>query len=297
MSDESAKGRISRRCAVTRMYDRIARPGNRAGASASHFAVDERPRVDTMTTQDILFDPEDEVRSHSRKRIVSAWLTHLVTASSAVWGLLAILAITNGLWVQAFWFMAAAVLIDSFDGTLARRVDVKNVLPQIDGALLDNIVDYLNYVFVPAYFLYMADVLPARAAVVGAALILLSSAYQFSQADAKTEDHFFKGFPSYWNVLALYVFLLDWNPLLNFAIVVLFAVLVFVPIKYIYPSRNTFQPLLMMSWGLLWGISCLLMLVQYPNYSPWVMYFSLSYLVYYHAASLWVTLRGKQQQP
>jgi phosphatidylcholine synthase len=152
-----------------------------------------------MTTQEILFDPENENPSHSRKRVVSAWLTHLVTASSAVWGLLAILAITNAQWVQAFWFMAAAVLIDSFDGTLARRVDVKNVLPQIDGALLDNIVDYLNYVFVPVFFIYWADLLPPQLAVVGATLMLLSSAYQFSQADAKTDDHFFKGFPSYWS--------------------------------------------------------------------------------------------------
>lgn len=245
-----------------------------------------------MTIQEILFDPETEAFCPSRKRVVSAWLTHLVTASSAVWGLLAMLAIANGAWVQAFWWMAAAVLIDSFDGALARRVDVKNVLPQIDGALLDNIVDYLNYVFVPAYFLYSIDLLPARFAVIGAALILLSSAYQFSQSDAKTDDHFFKGFPSYWNVLALYVFLLDLNPWVNFAIITLFAVLVFVPIKYIYPSRNSVQPRLMMGWSLLWGISCLAMLVQYPDYAPWLMLFSLSYVVYYHAVSLWVTLRG-----
>ncbi len=255
-----------------------------------HCAGGER-QGDVTTTQDILYDSENEVQCHSRKRIVSAWLTHLVTASSAVWGLLAILAITNEQWVQAFWFMAAAVLIDSFDGTLARRVDVKNVLPQIDGALLDNIVDYLNYVFVPVYFIYMAGALPARFAVVGATLMLLSSAYQFSQADAKTDDHFFKGFPSYWNVLALYVFLLNLNPWVNLAIVTVFAVLVFVPIKYIYPSRNSVQPRLMLSWGLLWGASCLFMLVQYPDYSPWVMWFSLSYVVYYHAVSLWVTLR------
>jgi phosphatidylcholine synthase len=244
-----------------------------------------------MTTHDILYDP-DEAWNPSKKRVVSAWLTHLVTASSAVWGLLAILAITNGEWVTAFWWMTVAVLIDSFDGALARRVDVKKVLPQIDGALLDNIVDYLNYVFVPAYFLYMANLLPARLAVLGAALMLLSSAYQFSQSDAKTDDHFFKGFPSYWNVVALYMFLLALNPWVNFAFIVLFAVLVFVPIKYIYPSRNSVQPRLMMGWSLLWGISCLVMLFMYPDYPSWLMLFSLSYVVYYHAVSLWVTFRG-----
>lgn len=248
-----------------------------------------------MTTHEILYGDEPEGWSPSKKQVVSAWLTHLVTASSAVWGLLAILAITNGAWVEAFWWMAVAVLIDSFDGALARKVDVKKVLPQIDGALLDNIVDYLNYVFVPAYFLYSADLLPPNFAVVGAALILLASAYQFSQSEAKTEDNFFKGFPSYWNVLALYLFLLEFNPWVNLAWVLLFCVLVFVPIKYIYPSRTTVQRKLMMGWGLLWGISCLVMLAQYPDYSPWLMAFSLAYVIYYHAVSLWVQFRHRER--
>ena len=191
-----------------------------------------------MTTQDMLYQPGDDGWSPSKKRIFSVWMTHLVTASSAVWGLLAILAITNGAWIEAFWWMAVAVAIDSFDGALARRVDVKKVLPQIDGALLDNIVDYLNYVFVPAYFLYATNLLPARFAVLGAALILLASAYQFSQSDAKTEDHYFKGFPSYWNVMVFYMFMLGTGPWLNLGITVLLCVLVFVPIKYIYPSRT-----------------------------------------------------------
>lgn len=240
-----------------------------------------------MTTQDILYDSEEDSWSPSKKRVLSAWMTHLVTASSAVWGLLAILAITNGAWVEAFWWMAAAVLIDAFDGTLARRVDVKKVLPQIDGALLDNIVDYLNYVFVPAYFLYASNLLPARLAVLGAALILLASAYQFSQSDAKTEDNYFKGFPSYWNVMVFYMFMLGTAPWLNFAITVLLCVLVFVPIKYIYPSRTSVQPLLMMGWGILWGIACLAMLILYPDIPRWLMVFSLAYIVYYHVMSLW----------
>jgi phosphatidylcholine synthase len=241
-----------------------------------------------MTTQEVLYEVEDDGWSPSKKRILSAWFTHLVTASSAVWGLLAILAITNGAWVEAFWWMAAAVAIDSFDGTLARRVDVKKVLPQIDGALLDNIVDYLNYVFVPAYFLYASNLLPSRFAVLGAALILLVSAYQFSQSDAKTDDHYFKGFPSYWNVMVFYMFILGTGSWLNLAFTVLFGVLVFVPIKYIYPSRTPVQPRLVMGWGALWGISCLAMLLLYPAIPQWLILFSLAYVVYYHALSLWV---------
>lgn len=247
-----------------------------------------------MTTQEFLYSPDEEVWAPSKKQLVGAWMTHLVTASSAVWGLLAILAITNGQWVTAFWWMAAAVVIDSFDGMLARRMQVKRVLPQFDGALLDNIVDYLNYVFVPAYFLYSANLLPnSRLAVVGAALILLSSAYQFSQSDAKTDDHYFKGFPSYWNVMVFYLFVLGTSVWLNFFVTVLFCVLVFVPIKYIYPSRTTVQPKLVMGGGLVWGISILAMLVLYPNVPLWLKGFSLIYVIYYHALSLYVQFRPK----
>lgn len=243
-----------------------------------------------MTTENILLvsEDDDDDWSPSRKRVMMAWLTHLVTASSAVWGMLAILAITNGAWLQAFWWMAVAVAIDSFDGTLARRVQVKHVLPKIDGALLDNIVDYLNYVFVPAYFLYFADLLPGGFKSIGAALMLLSSAYQFSQTDAKTDDHYFKGFPSYWNVLVFYMFMLQMNPWVNFFLIALFAVLVFVPIKYIYPSRTTVQPKLMLLFSLIWGIANLSILFQFPHYQRWWMWVSLAFVVYYHAVSLWV---------
>ncbi len=246
-----------------------------------------------MAANDLYVDDEDW--SPSRKRIVIAWLTHLVTASSAVWGLLAILAITNQEWVQAFWWMAIAIFIDSFDGLLARRVEVKRVLPQIDGELLDNIVDYLNYVFVPAYFLYAAEMLPPRWAVIGPALILLASAYQFSQTEAKTDNHFFRGFPSYWNVMVFYMFMLDLNPLTNLAWTLFFVVMVFVPFMYIYPSRTTIQPRLMMVFGAIWGLCNLAMLILYPGFPAWIMWLALSYVIYYHALSLYATWKVHQQ--
>jgi phosphatidylcholine synthase len=242
-----------------------------------------------MTADNLYLDVEEDDWSPSRKRVITAWLTHLVTASSAVWGLLAILAITNQEWTAAFWWMAIAILIDSFDGLLARRVDVKRVLPQIDGALLDNIVDYLNYVFVPAYFLYSADLLPPGFMVIIPAAILLASAYQFSQTEAKTDDHFFKGFPSYWNVVVFYMFLLELNPWVNLGFAVLFCILVFVPIKYIYPSRTTIQPRLTMILGVLWGICNFIMLLLYPDYPRWIMWFAIAYIIYYHVLSLYAT--------
>lgn len=246
-----------------------------------------------MASQGLAYEREGDDWNPSRGNVIGAWLTHLITASSAVWCLFSIVAINQGQWVEAFWWMAVAVAIDSFDGMLARHFDVKRVAPQIDGALLDNIVDYITYVFVPAYFLYASGLMPAQFAMLGPALIVLSSGYQFSQTDAKTDDHYFKGFPSYWNVVAAYMFLLATPAWLNLAVIVLFAVLVFVPIKYIYPSRSTVQPRLVMAWSILWGLSVLFMLAMYPSYPMWLMLFSLAYVVYYHALSLHVQFRKK----
>lgn len=244
-----------------------------------------------MASKQLTFEENEEEWSPSPLRVASAWATHLITASSALWDFLALIAVTQQEWIIAWWWMALSVLIDSFDGLLARRVSVKRVLPQVDGALLDNIVDYLSYVLVPAFLLYFYGSFPPQVALLACALMLISSGYQFCQSDAKTDDHYFKGFPSYWNVVALYMFLLNLNPWINFVIIITLAVLVFVPIKYIYPSRSTFQPALMMGLSILWGICTLGMLFLYPDYPSWLMFFSLAYIVFYQGASLYLTFR------
>jgi phosphatidylcholine synthase len=232
--------------------------------------------------------------SPSRIRKAAAWATHLFTASGAIWGFLAILAITNEHWILAFAWMGVSVFVDSFDGLLARRVRVKSVLPSFDGALLDNMIDFLNYVFVPAYFLYQSDVLPNGFGLVGAILILLASSYQFCQDDAKTEDHFFKGFPSYWNILVYYMFLLSWNGWINLSITVLLTALVFVPIKYVYPSRTRMLQKLTMTLSCLWGVVNIIVLIQYPQHDPRLIWASLLFAVYYTGLSLYVMLKDRQ---
>ncbi len=163
-----------------------------------------------------------------------AWGVHLFTASGAVVGALALLAVHAGdLRAAALW-MLLAMAIDSLDGTLARAVGVGEVIPRFDGRRLDDIVDYLNYVIVPCVFLAAGGLLPHWSA---ATLPILASAYGFSQVDAKTEDDFFLGFPSYWNVIAIYAWLLEVPPPLLAGIVTVFALLVFVPVKYVYPSK------------------------------------------------------------
>lgn len=215
-----------------------------------------------------------------------------MTASSAVFGFLAIVAIFQAQWQTAVFWMGTAAFIDAIDGGLSRRVQVKAVLPQFDGALLDNIVDYQTYVLVPALFVYQAGMVPLDWMFITPALILLTSAYQFSQADAKTDDHYFKGFPSYWNVVVAYLFLLQTPLRVNLWVLLACAILVFVPIKYLYPSRMTqFQkPTLVL--GLIWMAMLIVALFQFPTVAHlrWA-WLSLFYIAYYIGLSIYLMRR------
>jgi len=219
-------------------------------------------------------------------RVIAAWGVHLFTALGAVCGLLAILAIFEQDWRAMIIWMIVAMLIDGFDGMLARWADVKTYASGIDGALLDNILDYLNYVLVPAIFLIKADVLPTGLRLLGACSILLTSAYQFTQTDAKTEDHHFKGFPSYWNVAVLYMLLMNLPQWLNFGFLMLFNIMVFIPIKYIYPTRNNYLRKLTLALTYLYGAIGIWGLIQYPNQPKWVVWASFIYVAYYIVLSI-----------
>lgn len=219
-------------------------------------------------------------------RVIAAWGVHLFTASGAVFGLLAILSIFEKDWQMMIVWMIVAMLVDGFDGMLARWADVKKYANGIDGALLDNILDYQNYVMVPALFLIKADALPESVRLLSACSILLTSAYQFTQADAKTDDHHFKGFPSYWNVAALYMLLMNLPQWVNFGFLMLFNILVFIPIKYIYPTRNTYLRKLTLALTFLYGAIGVWGLLQYPNQPSWVVWASFIYVAYYIVLSL-----------
>ena len=219
-----------------------------------------------------------------------AWSVHLFTATGAVWGFLAMRAIYGHEWKTAIAFMAAAIFVDGFDGILARWFDVKTYASGVDGALMDNIIDYFTYVVVPALFLIEAELVPAALALPCAISILLTSAYQFSQVDAKTDEsneYYFKGFPDFWNVLVVYMLVLELNPILNFIFFVIFNILIFVPIKYIYPTRTTRLKKLTMGFSIVFGILGLAGLILYPNEPKWIWWASLLYGVYYVGLSLW----------
>ena len=227
----------------------------------------------------------------------AAWAVHLYTALGSVCGFGAVLATVKGDYRRAFAWLVVATIIDATDGVLARAANVKERLPGFDGARLDDIVDYLTYAFAPVVLLWTTGHLPAGApgwAV--AALPLLASSYQFCRVDAKTSDHFFLGFPSYWNVVAFYAIVLDLAPATLAVIVVVCAVLVFVPVRYIYPSRMTVLRGFTLAFTAVWAVTYGVLLVQAPSPNPWVVALSLSYLAYYVALSVFFTLRGRSAQ-
>jgi phosphatidylcholine synthase len=215
-----------------------------------------------------------------------AWGVHLYTALGAVAGLLAIDRIARGDFRGAFMAMAAAVIIDSSDGPLARVIKVRDRIPMLDGALLDNIIDYFNYVAVPVFMMLHAGIITGSAGgTLIAGFVMIASAYGFCRVDAKTEDNYFRGFPSYWNLAALYLFCLGLAPAVNGAVVVALAVMVFVPIKYIYPNRTELMRPLTLSLAVIWAIATVAMLPMLPAHNPILLYTSLGFVVYYFAMS------------
>jgi phosphatidylcholine synthase len=223
-----------------------------------------------------------------------AWIAHLYTALGAVAALLATLAVFSDDYRSAFLWLGLQIFIDSTDGLLARALRVQERIPWFDGALLDNIIDYLTYVFVPAVILIRANLVPSAWGVWIAGAILIASGYGFSRTDAKVKvgEYFFTGFPSYWNIVVLYMFVFRLAPVSNALILIGFVVLVFVPIRYVYPSRTETLRSVTMLLGFSWAAMVIWMVWQLPDTSgPWAL-LSLIFPVYYNALSLWLSLRS-----
>lgn len=220
-----------------------------------------------------------------------AWLAHVYTAFGAVVALLATAMTFAHNFRAAFLYLVAATIIDATDGWLARLLRVKERLPNFDGARLDDIVDYLTYVFVPALIVWQADLVPSAFPI--CALMLVSSLYGFAQADAKvnTDDHFFTGFPSYWNIVVVYLYVGGLSQRTNAIILIVLAILVFVPIRYLYPSRTRTLKWPTLLLGTMWAALFAWMIWRLPAVDgPWTMV-SLTYPVYYVALSLWLQFR------
>jgi phosphatidylcholine synthase len=218
--------------------------------------------------------------------LFAAAAVHAYTASGAVLAFVGIRAVFAGDARLAFAMMLVATIIDSTDGVLARAARVKETLPSVDGARIDDIVDYLTFVVLPLLLLDRFGFLPSPVDLLVVAIVLLSSAYGFSSADAKTTDHFFTGFPSYWNIVALYLYIFAVPPAVSAAILILLSVLVFVRIGYVYPSRTPVLRRLTVTFGIAWAVSIAALICWLPSPPRWLGIASLAFPVYYIVLSL-----------
>jgi phosphatidylcholine synthase len=244
-----------------------------------------------MTMPDRPFSAQpDRIPAVSR---LAGWLVHAYTASGALLAFAGTLAVFEARYRDAFLFMVAATFVDASDGVLARLARVKEVTPSFDGARLDDIVDYLTFVFLPILLLYHAGSLPAGWAWAPAGAVLLSSAYGFASSDAKTEDYFFTGFPSYWNIVAVYLYAARMDPAVNAAILLALAGMVFVRIGYVYPSRTPVLRGLTNALCGIWGVMIVVIIMRMPDVPGWLLIASLFFPVYYTALSLVLNMRRK----
>ncbi len=205
---------------------------------------------------------------------------------------LALLEAIRGDTRMTFAWLAVATFIDGTDGALARAARVKTYAATLDGARMDDIVDYLTFVFVPAFIVYQMRMVPDGLAIAVVAAMLLSSAFGFTLQDAKTEDHFFTGFPSYWNIVVLYMVGLGTTAGLNAALLLLLAALVFVRVGYIYPSRTPTWRAATLALGAAWAAAMIVVVWTLPAPPRALVIGSLVFPVYYIVLSL--LLQGRR---
>jgi phosphatidylcholine synthase len=230
----------------------------------------------------------DEPHRGSAIGRAAAWTVHAYTALGAVAAFAAVLAIVAGAYRTAFLWLVAATVVDATDGMLARLARVAERTPGFDGGRLDDIVDYLTYVFVPVLLLYQAGTMPEGLALAIASLVLLSSAYGFASLDAKSDDYFFTGFPSYWNVVAVYLMAAELPPAVNAMVLVVLSALVFVRTGYVYPSRMPILRRVTITLGILWAVAVVGIIISMPDVPGALIIGSLFFPVYYMVLSVWL---------
>lgn len=193
-----------------------------------------------------------------------SYLVHIFTALGVVFGFLALLATADGKIPEAFLWLAAALFVDGVDGTLARAVNVNQNTPEIDGAILDNIIDYLNYVVVPVFIFYSLGMAPEPYLLLSCVAILLVSCFTFTNTNIKTDDFYFSGFPAIWNIVVLYFYILESSEFTNLIFVILFCVLTFIPFKYVHPFRVVEFRKITLIITFIWMITTTILLFDIP---------------------------------
>jgi phosphatidylcholine synthase len=195
----------------------------------------------------------------AQRRRFGAFLIHVLTASGAAFALLAMMAAHQHRWSVMFALLGCALMVDAVDGPLARRFDVVDVLPRWSGATLDLVVDFVTYVFVPAYAIAVSGLMPSPLSVAAGVIIVVTAALYFADGHMKMNDNYFRGFPALWNVVAFYLLLLRPASWVAAAAIAALAVASFVPFPFIHPLRvvrlRAFNVVLLIIWAVLAAIT------------------------------------------
>ncbi len=223
-------------------------------------------------------------------KTIAAYGVHILTALGAGLGLWALILTYDGFYQEAVWVLAVAAIIDSIDGALARVAKTKERAPKIDGALMDNIVDFITWTIAPLLWIFATMDLPVWVLLICA----IASAFGFSNIQAKTKDNFFLGFPSYWNIVVFYIFLLNLPTEFAAAILLMFAVFTFLPVKFVYPSRTTFLRPLTLILGILFTLQLVALMYYFDNSSPLLIYSSFIFPFYYFGLSFYINLKSTE---
>ena len=226
-----------------------------------------------------------------------SYSVHLFTVTGVIFSLLALIAAINKNLPLMFFYLASALFVDGIDGTLARKVDVKKYTPNINGEILDNIIDFLNYVFVPSFVIFWLEFVPKGSELIMSAIILTVSCYTFANNNIKTSDFYFSGFPALWNVVILYFYILNSDPLINLVIILFFAILTFIPIKFLHPFRVKRLRKTSLIFLLIWMISTVILL-YYNHLSESILDISFLFWtfsnLYFLILTIYRTLVGKE---
>lgn len=226
-------------------------------------------------------------------RVASACAVHLYTMLGGIVGMFALYEVVLGNTQRAFLLLVIAMIIDATDGIMARRVGVREVLPNFDGAMIDNVIDMLTFVWIPVFILWYENLLPHPAWTV---VPIVAGLYAYGQADMKTDDNFFLGFPSYWNIVVLYMYWLQPEPTIAILTIIIPAVLTFVPTRYLYPSKNDYWWRTTWGLGVVWFIVVIILLLQ-PEPSQLLITVSLFYPIYYMILSFYADYHIRYRKP
>jgi phosphatidylcholine synthase len=200
----------------------------------------------------------------------NAFAVHVFTASGTALALLALIAAVNRHWQAMFLCLGAALVVDGVDGAMARRLKVAELLPRWSGDVLDLVVDFLTYVFVPAYAIVACGLLPEPLAIPAGIIIVVTGALYFADREMKTGDNYFRGFPALWNLVAFYLFVLRPAPWLAAVAVALLAGLTFARFKFVHPIRVTRLRMLNIGAVILWSVLAFIAVLLDLAPGPWV---------------------------